>query len=69
MLLRAWLRRHPMIEKVLAWMNGRKTYCTAAAIIACGVLRGAGVEIPEYVWAALAAMGLAWLRAGVKKAE
>lgn len=51
------------------WLDGKRTYLTAATILACGILSWQGVTIPEFVWAALAALGLGFLRAGVKKAE
>lgn len=51
------------------WLEGKRTYLTAAAILACGILSWRGVVIPEFVWAALAALGLGFLRAGVKRAE
>ena len=54
---------------VVRWIEGRRTYAVALVILACGALSAYGVEIPEYVWAALAAFGLGFLRAGVQKAE
>lgn len=51
------------------WLSGRRTYLTAGVILLCGILAVYGLEIPEYIWAALAALGLGFLRAGVKKAE
>ena len=54
---------------VVKWLSGKKTYLDAGAIIVCGVLQGYGVQIPPYVWAAIAAFGLASLRDAVKKAE
>ena len=53
----------------IAWITGKKTYATALAILTVGILKWQGVEIPEYVWAALAALGLAFLRAGVQSAK
>jgi hypothetical protein len=54
---------------VVRWLEGKKTYAVALTILTCGVLSAYGVEIPEYVWAALTAFGLGFLRAGVAKAE
>ncbi|MFO7959006.1 MAG: hypothetical protein R6X33_18120 [Candidatus Brocadiia bacterium] len=51
------------------WLDGKRTYLTAAVILVCGILTAYGVEVPDYVWAALAALGLGFLRAGVRKAE
>ena len=50
---------------MLKWLEGKKTYLTAAAILVCGVLTTQGIVVPEYIWAALAALGLGFLRAGV----
>jgi len=52
---------------IARWLRGRRTYLTAAAILICGALSASGIKVPEYVWAALAALGLGFLRAGVKK--
>ncbi len=54
---------------ITRWMQGKKTYFVASTILACGVMAYYGVGIPEFVWAALAALGLGFLRAGVKKGE
>jgi len=56
-------------ETLLEWLKGKKTYLTAGAILLCGILGACGVEVPAYVWAALSAVGLGFLRAGVKRAE
>lgn len=54
---------------IARWLDGKRTYLTAGAILVCGVLAYYEIAIPQYVWAALAALGLGFLRAGVKKAE
>ena len=51
------------------WLEGRKTYAVAITILVCGILSAYGVEIPEFVWAALTAFGLGFLRAGIAKAQ
>ncbi len=56
-------------EPLARWLEGKRTYLTAGGILVCGILAAFGVQIPEYVWAALAAAGLGFLRAGVKRAE
>ncbi len=56
-------------NSVVKWIEGRKTYAVALVILTCGILTRYGYEIPEYAWAALAAFGLAFLRAGVSKGE
>ena len=52
---------------VVKWLEGKKTYAVAITILACGILSAYGVEIPEFVWAALTAFGLGFLRAGMAK--
>ena len=53
---------------VVRWLEGKKTYAVASAILVVGILSHYGIEIPDFVWAALSAFGLAFLRAGVAKA-
>ena len=55
--------------KILDWLDGKKTYIIAVAIGVVAALQYLGVEIPEVVYAILAALGLGFLRKGVKKAE
>ena len=52
---------------VVKWLEGKKTYAVAAVILACGIMAAYGVTVPEFVWAALAAFGLGFLRAGMAK--
>ena len=54
---------------VLKWLSGKKTFIVALGIGAVAVLRALDVEIPEVTWPILAALGLAAIRAGVKKSE
>lgn len=51
------------------WMQGKKTYITAGAILVTGILQTYGVDVPPYVWAALAALGMGSLRASIPKKE
>ena len=53
-------------NEVVKWLEGKKTYAVAITVLACGVLDAYGVVVPEFVWAALAAFGLGFLRSGVK---
>jgi len=55
------------MDPIMTWIDGKKTYITAGAILVCGVLDHYGITIPEYVWGALAALGLTFLRMGVSK--
>lgn len=51
------------------WLKGKKSYIVAAGIFIVGGLRASGVEIPEWIFGALAAAGLAAIRAGIQKAK
>jgi len=53
----------------MKWLDGKRSYLTAGVILLVGVLAAYGVHVPEYVWAALAALGLGFLRAAIKKVE
>ena len=57
------------MDKVLAFLNGKKTYAVAIAILVCGILDATSVKIPPYAWSSLAALGLGWLRSGVESAK
>lgn len=54
---------------LLKWLEGKKTFIVALGIAAAAGCQAFGVEIPELVWPVLAALGLAAIRAGVKKTE
>ena len=54
---------------VVKFVEGRKTYFVAATILVCGILADCGVDIPVYVWGALAAFGLGFLRMGVARGD
>lgn len=51
---------------VVKWLKGKKTYAVAAAVLTCGILKHYGIVVPEFVWVALGAFGLAFLRAGIQ---
>jgi hypothetical protein len=55
-----------MLEKLLEFLKGKKTYITAAIIALVGFLQAVGVVIPEYVFAILAAFGITFIRAAIK---
>ena len=56
-----------MPKRLKKLLDGKKTYLTAASILIVGILNVYGVEVPPFVWAALSALGLGFLRAGIKK--
>jgi hypothetical protein len=58
-----------MPKELAELLDGRKTYLTALVVLVVGILHACGVEVPSYVWASLAALGMGFLRAAVKKAE
>lgn len=53
------------MKEIVEWLKGKKTYFIAATIGIVAALQYLGVEIPEWVYALLAALGLGSLRAGV----
>lgn len=53
------------MSNMLEWLKGKRTYFIAATIGIVAALQYLGVEIPEWVYALLAALGLGSLRAGV----
>jgi len=56
------------MEDLIKWLKGKKSYIIAIAIMVLGFLQGFGIFIvPEWTWAVLAALGLAFIRAGVNK--
>ena len=57
------------MKAILDWLKGKKTYIVFAALFIIGGLQANGIEIPQWVYSILAALGLGALRAGVKKAE
>ncbi|MDE2577932.1 MAG: hypothetical protein KGL46_03920 [Hyphomicrobiales bacterium] len=57
------------MEKVLAAINGKKTYIVAAVIAACAGAQALGYTIPEWAWMLFNAAGLGAVRDAVAKAE
>ena len=58
------------MSAIVEFLKGWKTYAVAAATVIVAFCKERfGVDVPEFVWAALAAAGLAFLRAGVSKAN
>lgn len=58
------------MDKVLLFLQGKKTYLIAIAILIVTLLKDTyGIEVSESVWGALAAFGLGFLRAGVDKVK
>lgn len=47
--------------------QGKKTYATAAVMLALAVAQYMGYTIPEYAWIGLNALGLGFLRQAVGK--
>lgn len=47
--------------------KGKKTYATAAIMLALAIAQYAGIEVPNYVWVGLNALGLGFLRQAVGK--
>lgn len=55
------------MQNFLKLLEGKKTYAIAITILACGILGYFKIEIPEFVWSSLAALGLGFLRQGLPK--
>ena len=52
---------------MIAWLQGKKTYITAAVVVILVVLKNAfGFEVPDMVLEGLLALGLITSKAGVK---
>lgn len=47
--------------------KGKKTYATAAVMVALAIAEYAGVQVPASVWMLLNALGLGFLRQAVGK--
>ena len=54
------------MDKLLALLNGKKTYLIAIVAAGLAFCASMGIVIPEWVMQLLAALGLATLRAAVK---
>jgi len=50
-------------------LQGKKTYLSLAALVACSIARLSGVEIPDEVLITLGGLAGIFMRAGVKKTE
>ncbi len=61
------LTREVSMAKLMEWLKGKKTYIVAIIGGILGILQGCGVPVPEYVYAILAAFGIAAVRAAVTK--
>jgi len=57
------------VKKIKAYLEGKKTYIVVIGVILGALLDYYGITIPEWAWAALGGIGLAALRAGVKKSN
>ena len=55
------------MQKWIEFLKGKKTYIVVAAVFIVGGLHACGVEIPQWIYAMLAAAGAGALRAGMDK--
>lgn len=53
------------MKEIVTWLQGKKTYIIAIIVGVVACLQYLGVEIPEWAYALLAALGLGSLRSGV----
>ena len=56
-----------MLEKIGAFLQGKKTYIVAVLIGVGAVLQTLGYVIPEAVWYILGALGLGAVRSAIDK--
>lgn len=57
------------MSNVFDFLEGKKTYITALVTAALAFAQALGYEVPEYVYALLAAFGITALRAAVSKVQ
>ena len=63
------LKEGKVMGKILAWLQGKKTYTMLAISIITGILQSQGIVVPDFVWVALASLtGIAY-KAGQNRAE
>lgn len=55
------------MDKILSFLDGKKTYIIAIATAILAGLQAYGIAIPDYVYAVLGALGLGSVRAAVNK--
>jgi small-conductance mechanosensitive channel len=55
------------MNKLIAWLSGKKTYIAAIIIGLLAAAQALGIIIPEWVYALLAAAGLGAVRASIAK--
>ena len=55
------------MEKVLDFLNGKKTYIVAAVIAITAGVQALGYTVPEWVYALESALGLGTVRVGITK--
>lgn len=56
-----------ILSKIEALLQGKKTYIVGILVGVAAVLQYYQVQIPEYVWTALAALGLGAVRSAIQK--
>lgn len=55
------------MDKIIAFLDGKKTYLVALTVAVLAGLQAYGIAVPEYVYAILGALGLGSVRAAVSK--
>jgi len=56
-----------MLEKIGAFLQGKKTYIVAVLIGVGAVAMSLGYVVPEWVWLGLSALGLGAVRSALDK--
>ena len=55
------------MSRIVKWFDGKKTYITMAIAFIVGGLEACGITVPGWVYAMLGALGMGFLRGGIKK--
>jgi len=56
------------LTELVEFLKGKKSYITAITIVVLGTLQALELfVVPEVIWTVLAALGIAFIRAGVNK--
>jgi len=53
------------LTQLITFLEGKKTYITAFVTFALAIAQASGYTVPEYVYAALGAVGIATIRHGI----
>lgn len=58
-----------MLDRLDKLLQGKKTYVIMVVALIIAAVQIYGIQIPEYVWAILAALGLGGVRSAINKVK